>query len=84
MAVAIIVGLVMNLLKIDIMHALYYAAIINGIAAVPLIAIIIKLADDERIVGKYKTKKRSKVVAWIIFGFMLMSVLLMLYQIIRG
>lgn len=66
------------------MQALYYAAIINGIAAVPLIAIIIKLADDERIVGKYKTKKRSKIIAWAIFVFMLLSVLLMLWQIIKG
>ena len=65
------------------MQALYYAAIINGIAAVPLIAIIIKLSSDERIVGKYKTKKRSKIIAWIIFTFMLLSVLLMTWQLIK-
>lgn len=81
-AVATLVGLGMNLLKINIMSALYYAAVINGIAAVPLIAIIIKLASDERIVGKFKTKRKNKVVAWIIFGFMLISVLVMLWQII--
>ena len=83
-ALATIIGLVMNLAQINIMKALYYAAVVNGIAAVPLIAIIIKLADDERIVGKFKTKKRSKVVAWITFGFMLMAVLLMIYQIIQS
>ena len=79
-AVATIVGLAMNLLQINIMSALYYAAVINGIAAVPLIAIIIKLSDDERIVGKFRTKKKDKIVAWIIFGFMLISVLVMLWQ----
>jgi Mn2+/Fe2+ NRAMP family transporter len=83
-AIATLIGIAMNLLKINIMQALYYAAVINGIAAVPLIAIIIKLADDERIVGKFKTKKRSKVVAWVIFGFMLISVLLMIGQIFLG
>lgn len=81
-AVATIVGLAMNLLQINIMSALYYAAVINGIAAVPLIAIIIKLGDDERIVGKFKTKKKDRIVAWIIFGFMLISVLVMLWQIL--
>jgi len=80
-AAATIIGLMMNLAQINIMKALYYSAVINGIAAVPLIAIIIKLADDERIVGKFKTRKRSKVVAWITFSFMLLSVLLMVYQI---
>jgi Mn2+/Fe2+ NRAMP family transporter len=79
-AVATIVGLAMNLLQINIMSALYYAAVINGIAAVPLIAIIIKLSDDERVVGKFKTRKRNRVVAWITFGFMLISVLVMLGQ----
>lgn len=80
--VATLVGLIINLLKINIMSALYYAAVINGIAAVPLIAIIIKLSNDERIVGKFKTKTKNKVVAWIIFGFMLISVLMMLWQVI--
>jgi Mn2+/Fe2+ NRAMP family transporter len=79
---ATVVGLVMNLLQINIMKALYYAAVINGIAAVPLIAIIIKLSDDERIVGKFKTKKKNRVIAWITFGFMLISVLIMLWQIL--
>ncbi|MCW1949116.1 MAG: divalent metal cation transporter [Candidatus Shapirobacteria bacterium] len=79
-AIATLVGVAINILQINIMQALYYAAVVNGVAAVPLIAIIIKLADDERIVGKFKTKKRSKVIAWIVFGFMLISVLIMLTQ----
>lgn len=83
-AVSTIVGLGINLLQINIISALYYAAVINGIAAVPLIAIIIKLSDDEKIVGKYKTSKKNKVVAWITFGFMLISVLIMLGQIFIG
>ena len=83
-AIATIIGLVMNLLQINIMKALYYAAVINGIAAVPLIAIIIKLSDDERIVGRFKTKRKNRIIAWITFGFMLISVLIMLWQIVAG
>lgn len=81
-ALATLIGLVMNFLHINIMKALYYAAVINGIAAVPLIAIIIKLGDDERIVGRFKNKKKNRTIAWITFGFMLISVLLMLWQIV--
>ncbi len=81
-ALATLIGLVMNFLHINIMKALYYAAVINGIAAVPLIAIIIKLGDDEKIVGRFKNKKKNRTMAWITFGFMLISVLLMLWQIV--
>jgi len=80
-AIATGVGVVINALQINIMQALYYAAVINGIAAVPLIAIIIKLADDERIVGPYKTKPANRIIAWITFSFMFISVLIMLYAL---
>ena len=51
-------------------------------AAVPLIALIIKLSDDKRIVGRYKTGKTNRVIAWITFGFMLLAVLLMVGRMI--
>ncbi|MDD4937597.1 MAG: divalent metal cation transporter [Candidatus Shapirobacteria bacterium] len=81
-AIATIVGVLINLAKVNVIKALYYAAIINGIAAVPLIAIIIKIASNEKIVGKNGTKLKNRIIAWITFIFMLVSVLVMLGQII--
>ena len=81
-AVATGVGFLINLLGINVMDALYYAAIINGVASVPLIAIIIKISDDERVVGKFKTKRKHKWAAMITLAFMTMAVLVMLWQII--
>ena len=75
---ATVIGAVINLIGIHTMQALYYAAIINGIAAVPLIFIIIKLADDGRVVEGYKTQKKYRIIAWITFIFMGLSVLMML------
>lgn len=77
-AVSTLIGLLINLMGINTMKALYYAAVINGIASVPLIAIIIKLADNKEIVGEHRTKKKYKVIAWVTFGFILISVLFML------
>lgn len=76
-ALATIVGALMNLLGINTMQALYYAAVVNGVIAVPLIFIIIKMADDSRIVDSFKTQKKYQVIAWITFVFMALSVLLM-------
>ncbi len=81
-AIATGIGFLINLLGINVMEALYYSAIINGIASVPLIAIIIKIADNEKIVGKYKTKKRSRNITLITFLFMTMAVLVLLWQVL--
>lgn len=75
--VATLIGALMNLLGINTMRALYYAAIVNGVAAVPLIYMIIKMADDSRVVDGFKTDPKNRVVAWLTFGFMALSVLLM-------
>ncbi len=78
LAISTIVGLLINLLGINTMQALYFAAIVNGVVAVPLIFIIIKLAGDERIVGKFKSRKLNQVVAWVTFIFMALAVILMI------
>lgn len=77
------IGALMNLLGINAIKSLYYAAILNGIVAVPLIAIIIKLADDKRIIGEHKSHKMSKIIAWITLVFMAISAILLLSGIIR-
>ncbi len=83
-ALAIIAGALLNLIGINPIKALYYAAIINGIISVPLIFIIIKLAGDKRIVGKHTSSRGLNIVSWITFGFILTATLLMLLQLFRG
>jgi len=84
LGLATLTGALMNLIGINAIKALYYTAVINGIIAVPLIAIIIKLADDERIVGNFKSSKRRRVIAWITFLFMGIAALLMIINLIRS
>lgn len=74
---ATLVGVLINLLGINTMSALYYAAIINGVIAVPLIFIIIKMADNKKIVGEHRTGKIGKFVAWTTLIFMAAAVLIM-------
>lgn len=78
LAVATMVGVLMNLWGINTMQALYYAAVVNGVMAVPLIFIIIKLSSNDQVVGKFKTEKKYLVIAWLTFVFMALSVVLML------
>jgi Mn2+/Fe2+ NRAMP family transporter len=78
-AVATGIGVVLNYFHVNIIQALFYAAVVNGIASIPLIVLIIKLSSDERIVGKRKTKPISKIIAWITFFFISLSVIFMIY-----
>lgn len=52
--VATIVGLLINLLGIDPIKALIFAAVFNAIAAIPLLFMIAKIGNSEQILGQYK------------------------------
>jgi NRAMP (natural resistance-associated macrophage protein)-like metal ion transporter len=65
--IATLVGLSMNFIGIDPMKALIYAAVINGIVAVPLIFIIALTAMDEKIMGRFKSGLLSNIFVWITF-----------------
>lgn len=76
--IATLLGALLNIIGINPIKALYYAAIINGVISVPLIAIIIKLADNEKIVGKFKTGRKEKITAWITLVFVSLATVLMI------
>lgn len=82
-AVSTGIGAFMNIIGINAIKALYYTAILNGIIAVPLIAIIIRLADDEQIIGKHTTNNLQKIIAWITFFFMGIASILMIVNLLR-
>jgi NRAMP (natural resistance-associated macrophage protein)-like metal ion transporter len=50
-ALSIIVGLLLNFIGINPMKALYYAAFLNGAIAVPLMAVIMVVGNDKKIMG---------------------------------
>jgi Mn2+/Fe2+ NRAMP family transporter len=78
--VATLAGLAINLLGINPIKALVFAAVFNGITAVPLLLIIRKIGNNQNIMGKYKNGRLSNLfitLAFIIMlaaaGFMLVS-----------
>ncbi len=65
--IATIVGLIMNFTGIHPIKALVYTAVLNGIASVPLIFLLIKIAGNKTIMGEYKSGLLSKIILWITF-----------------
>jgi NRAMP (natural resistance-associated macrophage protein)-like metal ion transporter len=49
----IVVGIVMNVAHVDPIKALYWSAVANGVASVPLIVLVTIIANDKRVMGKW-------------------------------
>lgn len=81
--VATIIGLLINFIGIDPVKALVYAAVLNGVAAVPLLFLIVRIANNEKIMGQYKNGLLSKSLLWITFFVMGGAALAMFYTILK-
>ena len=62
--VAIATGLALNFLHIDPVKALYWSAILNGLVAAPLMAVIMIMASNRRVMGKFVIPTYLKWVGW--------------------
>jgi NRAMP (natural resistance-associated macrophage protein)-like metal ion transporter len=62
--VGIFVGITMNLLHIDAIGALFWAAVLNGVAAVPLIAVIVWLASSRRVMKHWASSALARGWGW--------------------
>jgi len=76
--IATLIGLGINFVGIDPLKALVFTAVFNGIAAVPLIFVIAKIAGNPKIMGEHKSGNISKVLVWATFIAMLFSALAIL------
>ncbi len=63
-AVAIIVGLALNFLHIDSIKALFWAAILNGLTAAPLMIVIVLMATSRKVMGKFAIPRYLTVMGW--------------------
>ncbi|HSL68492.1 MAG TPA: divalent metal cation transporter [Actinomycetota bacterium] len=79
-AVAMLVGLVMNFAGVDPIRALYFAAILNGVAAPPLILLMLILSNHEPTCGKWTGGRWSNTL--VALALVLMTALLIAYLVV--
>jgi NRAMP (natural resistance-associated macrophage protein)-like metal ion transporter len=82
--IATLVGLMINFIGINPIKALVFTAVFNGVAAVPLIFLIARIARNKKIMGEYRSGWLSNIVVWITFVIMLASAVAMFYSLARG
>ncbi|MFM2271811.1 MAG: hypothetical protein RL702_876 [Pseudomonadota bacterium] len=73
-------GVALNFLAIDPMKALYWAAVVNGLLAPPLMVVTMLIARNPKVMGKLTISRRlafggwlSTAVMWIVAGIFLLS-----------
>ncbi len=64
-AVSVLAGLVIQYSPISPMKALFWSAVINGVVAVPLMAVIILLVSKKSVMGAFTASRSLIILGWI-------------------
>ena len=64
LAAAVLVGLVLNYFKFNAVRMLFWPAVLNGCLAPPLIALVVLLTSDKRVMGERTSSPLLKLLGW--------------------
>ncbi len=79
MAISLVLGLSMNYIGISPVKALIYTAILYGLTAPVLIAIILHISNNKAVMGKFTNSKTSNVLGFAALGIMTFAAVMLLY-----
>jgi NRAMP (natural resistance-associated macrophage protein)-like metal ion transporter len=61
---ATLLGVALNFTAIDPIKALFWSAVINGVAAVPIVVVMMLLTANPKVTGTLRLPSRQKVLGW--------------------
>lgn len=64
-AAATVLGAMANVVGLDPIHALVWAAVINGVVATPVMVIVMLLGTRRDVMGQFRISLRLKVAGWL-------------------
>ncbi len=74
-ALSTIVGVLLDFSPIDPVKALLWSAVINGVISVPLMIAMMRIATQQKIMGKFVIGPRLRWLGWLATGVMAVAVL---------
>jgi Mn2+/Fe2+ NRAMP family transporter len=75
--VATLVGIVLNFVGLDPVKALFWAAVINGVVSVPLMAVIMVMAMAPKVMGQFTLSRGLCAMGWLCTAVMTVAVAIM-------
>jgi NRAMP (natural resistance-associated macrophage protein)-like metal ion transporter len=73
-ALATLVGALINFSPINPIKALYWSAVINGVVAVPVMAIMMMMTANRKLMGKFVIAGPLRFIGWLATGIMAAAV----------
>jgi len=64
LAVAVLLGLALSLLRFDAVRMLFWAAVLNGVLAPPLVVLVVLLTNDPKVMGERVNPKLLRLLGW--------------------
>jgi Mn2+/Fe2+ NRAMP family transporter len=78
LTVATVLGVAIDLYGVDSMRMLVWAAIVNGVISVPIMAVMMLLAANPAVMGPFVISRRLKALGWLAVAVMALAVVAML------
>ena len=68
--IAMLVGLSINFIGLNPVKALIYSAFVNGIIAPVILALIVLISSNKKVMGAWVNKRSTTMVGWLVTGMM--------------
>jgi NRAMP (natural resistance-associated macrophage protein)-like metal ion transporter len=78
LAAAVALGLALNYLEVNAVKMLFYAAVVNGVLAPPLIVLVTMLTSDKKVMGERVNSPLLKWLGWLTAGVMAAATIAMI------
>ena len=79
-----LIGMSLDWLGINPIMALYYTAVLNGLAAPPLMALVIMIANRKDIMGRFVNSRASSIMGWTIVLIMTLTGVALIVNLATG
>lgn len=64
LSVAVLLGLALSLLRLDAVRMLFWAAVVNGVLAPPLLVLVVMLSSDPKVMGERVSPPLLRLLGW--------------------
>lgn len=83
-AVSTLIGVALDFSNVAPMKALLVAAIVNGVIAVPMMVVLMRMAADRRLMGTFTITRRLKVLGWTATAVMAAMAVMLVWTSLGG
>lgn len=83
-AVSMLLGIAICFMPIDPIKALFWSAVINGVLSVPIMIIMMLMASNTKVMGRFVINRWLAGLGWLCTAMMALAVIAMFWTMLRG